>query len=139
MPDLDHILADHATRAAADPVAYEKTEHAWVIEANGAHDPDELKALVVALEQEVAKLRAGVVGPALRADLEDVAKTAEAVLHRDFEGRGDRHYLEGVHDGIAWALGWNDPPDLPEPLPKCAVCRDEPPVGRRCPGCREWS
>lgn len=136
---LDAILADHAARCAQDPAGYEKDTEAWVIEANGAHEPHELKDLVVALENEVAKLRAGWLGPAHYVDIERLAKLADTIMARDFPAAGDRHYIDGIHDALAWILGWNDTPELPEPLPECAVCNDDPPAGTRCPGCREWS
>lgn len=136
---LDRILADHAARCAEDPATYEKETEAWVLEANSVHDPEELKALVVALENEVARLRAGTLGPALQADVERLAGHADSVMARDFPSSGDRHFVDGVHSALAWVLGWNDQPELPEPQPECRVCNDNPPVGRPCPGCREWS
>jgi hypothetical protein len=73
------------------------------------------KDIAVHLEQEVAQLRAGHIGPAQLADVERLAKHADAIITRDFPATGDRHYVDGIHCALAWTLGWADEPELPEP------------------------
>jgi hypothetical protein len=48
------------------------------------------------------------------ADLERLALAAEGVDQNDYATAGDRRYVLGVRDAVAWALGWaEEPPALP--------------------------